>query len=81
MSVAAALTLLIRLYQILLRPVLGPNCRFHPVCSDYALEALRLHGARRGSVMATRRVLRCAPWCDGGLDPVPGTCPPGCGAR
>lgn len=50
---------------------LPPRCRFHPSCSQYALEALTLHGAGRGSWLAIRRVGRCHPWHDGGLDPVP----------
>ena len=50
---------------------LAPRCRFHPSCSQYALEALTLHGAGRGSWLAIRRVGRCHPWHDGGLDPVP----------
>ena len=58
-------------YQWTLRPVLGCNCRFYPSCSDYALEALRGHGAARGASLAARRVLRCNPWHPGGLDPVP----------
>lgn len=58
-------------YQWTLRPVLGCNCRFHPSCSDYALEALRGHGAARGAWFAAKRVLRCNPWHPGGYDPVP----------
>jgi uncharacterized protein len=50
---------------------LPPRCRFHPSCSQYALEALTVHGAARGSWLAVRRVGRCHPWHDGGLDPVP----------
>ncbi len=50
---------------------LPPRCRFHPSCSQYALEALSVHGAARGSWLAIRRVGRCHPWHDGGLDPVP----------
>jgi uncharacterized protein len=50
---------------------LPPRCRFHPSCSQYAIEALTLHGAGRGSWLALRRVTRCHPWHDGGLDPVP----------
>jgi len=50
---------------------LPPRCRFHPSCSQYALEALALHGAGRGSWLAVRRVGRCHPWHEGGLDPVP----------
>jgi len=66
-----ALRSAVRLYQFALRPVLGPNCRFTPSCSDYALEALTLHGALRGSALSLRRVLCCNPWCAGGHDPVP----------
>jgi putative membrane protein insertion efficiency factor len=62
----------VRAYQLALRPVLGNNCRFWPSCSDYALQAVRLHGAGRGSVLAARRILRCNPWNPGGVDPVPG---------
>ncbi|WP_207540644.1 membrane protein insertion efficiency factor YidD [Sabulicella rubraurantiaca] len=58
-------------YQWTVRPVIGCNCRFLPSCSDYALEAIAKHGALRGSVLSTRRILRCNPWHPGGLDPVP----------
>lgn len=50
---------------------LPPRCRFHPSCSQYALEALTVHGAARGTLLAVRRVGRCHPWHEGGLDPVP----------
>ena len=50
---------------------LPPRCRFHPSCSQYALEALSLHGAGRGTWLALRRVGRCQPWHEGGIDPVP----------
>jgi putative membrane protein insertion efficiency factor len=60
-------------YQWTLRPVLGCNCRFHPSCSEYALEALGTHGAIRGAWMSGRRILRCNPWHPGGYDPVPET--------
>jgi len=58
-------------YQWTLRPILGCNCRFHPSCSDYALEALTSHGAIRGTLMSAGRILRCNPWNPGGYDPVP----------
>jgi len=62
---------LIRIYQLCLSPVLGPNCRFVPTCSDYALAAIAVHGAVQGSLLATTRILRCNPWHPGGYDPVP----------
>ena len=71
----SVLRLLLRAYQILLSPMLGQNCRFYPTCSNYALEALRVHGAARGSVLAARRVCRCHPWNEGGVDPVPPATP------
>jgi uncharacterized protein len=58
-------------YRYWLSPWLGSACRFEPTCSRYALDALERHGAASGSYMAVRRVLRCHPWCHGGLDPVP----------
>ncbi len=63
----------VKTYQWTVRPLLGPNCRFHPSCSDYAVEALRTHGAWRGGGLAARRILRCNPWNAGGFDPVPKT--------
>ena len=69
------LALPLRGYRFFLSPWLGSACRFEPTCSRYALEALEQHGAVQGSYLAARRVLRCHPWCDGGLDPVPPTAP------
>ena len=69
--IARLLTLVIRAYQRLISPLLGPRCRFHPSCSHYAIEALQKHGALRGTWLATRRVSRCHPLNEGGYDPVP----------
>ena len=63
----------VRLYQYTLRGVIGSNCRFHPSCSDYAVEALANHGALRGGALAAWRILRCNPWSAAGEDPVPAT--------
>ncbi len=68
---ALLLLALVHLYQRLVRPLLPPSCRFHPSCSDYAAEAVRRHGAARGSVLAAVRICRCHPFNPGGVDPVP----------
>jgi len=63
---------LIKAYRLLLSPALGSSCRFEPTCSAYALQALQMHGAATGSYLMLKRLGRCHPWCEGGLDPVPG---------
>ncbi len=68
---SALLLAAIGLYRWLLSPLLGPTCRFHPSCSSYADEAIRRHGALRGSGLAARRIARCHPFHPGGFDPVP----------
>jgi uncharacterized protein len=68
---AWSLTLLVRGYQLVLSPMLGPRCRFYPSCSAYAVEAITTHGALRGTWLAGRRLLRCHPWNPGGVDHVP----------
>ena len=62
---------LVWLYRLLISPWLGNNCRYQPSCSQYALDALRLHGAFRGSWLAAKRIGRCHPWGGSGYDPVP----------
>jgi uncharacterized protein len=61
----------LRIYQVALSPLFGPACRFHPSCSEYAKESARTHGALLGLWYALRRLVRCHPFCAGGLDPVP----------
>lgn len=62
---------LIRLYQRVISPLLGPRCRFYPSCSQYTLEALAVHGLWRGLWLGARRIARCHPLNEGGFDPVP----------
>jgi len=62
---------MIGFYQAAVSPWLGPACRFTPSCSAYAEEAVRKHGAAKGSWLAAKRLLRCHPWGGGGFDPVP----------
>ncbi len=68
---SALLRALVRGYRYFLSPLLAPACRFHPSCSEYAEDALRLHGALRGGWLSARRLCRCGPWHPGGVDPVP----------
>ncbi|MDE7387950.1 MAG: membrane protein insertion efficiency factor YidD [Muribaculaceae bacterium] len=65
------LILLVRVYQAAISPLLPPACRYTPTCSQYAVEALRKHGALRGSWLALKRICRCHPWGGSGYDPVP----------
>ena len=62
---------IIRGYQLVLSPMLGSNCRFYPSCSHYAKEAIEKHGAIRGSWLGAKRISRCHPWHEGGIDLVP----------
>ena len=62
---------LIRGYQLGISPLLGAHCRFHPSCSQYALEAVSTHGSLRGGWLVLRRLARCHPFNAGGYDPVP----------
>ncbi|MBR3687648.1 MAG: membrane protein insertion efficiency factor YidD [Lentisphaeria bacterium] len=60
-----------RLYRRWISPLFPPCCRFTPTCSQYAIEAVRIHGILRGLALTSWRILRCNPWCRGGYDPVP----------
>ena len=64
----------IRAYRRWISPLTPPSCRFHPTCSSYGEEAILRHGILKGCLLAAWRILRCQPFCKGGLDPVP---PPG----
>ena len=65
------IAMMVRAYQFVLSPLLGPTCRFAPSCSEYFIDATRRYGALRGSWLGARRLLRCHPLHPGGLDPVP----------
>jgi len=67
----AVLLWLIGAYKLLLSPFFGQQCRFYPTCSSYAREAIEVHGALHGSWLALKRIMKCAPWHPGGVDPVP----------
>ncbi|SHK80180.1 hypothetical protein SAMN05443637_11293 [Pseudonocardia thermophila] len=70
-AVVTALVFLLRIYQVHVSPAFPPTCRFYPSCSQYAVEALQIHGVLRGVGLTTWRLLRCHPWHPGGADPVP----------
>ena len=69
---AYLLSLPVRAYRLVFSPWVGHNCRYHPTCSAYALEALERHGGLKGGGLALWRILRCNPWGGMGHDPVPG---------
>ena len=62
----------VKLYRLAVSPFLAPRCKYHPSCSQYAIEAVRMHGVARGTVLAGWRLLRCNPWSHGGFDPPEG---------
>jgi len=61
----------IKAYRLILSPWVGFHCRYHPTCSQYALEALQAHGGLKGGWLAVKRIARCNPWGQCGYDPVP----------
>jgi putative membrane protein insertion efficiency factor len=69
--IRAVLLALVTGYRWLVSPLLPAACRFYPSCSAYAAEALRRHGAARGTYLTVKRLARCHPLCEGGVDPVP----------
>ena len=62
---------LIKIYQLIISPIMGPKCRFTPTCSHYAAEALKKHGVFKGIWLSIKRISRCHPWGGQGYDPVP----------
>ncbi|HJD56310.1 MAG TPA: membrane protein insertion efficiency factor YidD [Rickettsia endosymbiont of Pyrocoelia pectoralis] len=65
------LLLIIRFYQYFISPLLGNNCRFHPTCSEYAKDAITIHGSIKGLLLTLKRLIKCQPFCDGGYDQIP----------
>ena len=61
----------IKIYQIIISPLLGPSCRFTPTCSQYAVEAIQKYGPFKGIWLSFKRIIRCHPWGGSGYDPVP----------
>ena len=61
----------IKIYQLVLSPLIGPSCRFNPTCSHYAIQAITKYGAIKGLFLALKRISRCHPWGESGNDPVP----------
>lgn len=70
---ARVLLVLIRGYQKVLSPLFGRNCRYYPTCSHYTYEAIQIHGALKGGWLGAKRIGRCHPFHEGGIDPVPGS--------
>ncbi len=65
------LLIIIKVYQLLISPILRGNCRFLPTCSEYAIESLKSHGLIKGSILTIKRIGRCHPWGGFGYDPIP----------
>lgn len=63
--------LLIKIYQLIISPWMGPSCRYTPTCSQYGLEAFKKYGPLKGGWLTIKRILRCNPWGGQGHDPVP----------
>lgn len=61
----------VKLYKMIISPLIPPSCRFSPTCSIYCIEALQKHGLLKGTFLTVKRILRCNPLCRGGYDPVP----------
>lgn len=78
---ARLLALPVKAYRLIFSPWVGHNCRYHPTCSAYALEALEKHGGITGAWLAARRIARCHPWGSLGYDPVPDSNKPQCSCK
>jgi len=65
------LLIIIKIYQLIISPVIGSNCRFLPTCSEYAMQSLKSHGLIKGIFLTIKRISRCHPWGSHGYDPIP----------
>jgi putative membrane protein insertion efficiency factor len=63
--------LLIRFYQLIISPMIGPKCRYTPTCSSYSLQAFKKYGVLKGFVLSIKRISKCHPWGGSGYDPLP----------
>ena len=70
-SIRYILVFLIKLYQLLISPILGQNCRYLPTCSEYSVQSIREHGVIKGITLSLKRISKCHPWGSHGYDPVP----------
>ncbi|MGO2234515.1 MAG: membrane protein insertion efficiency factor YidD [Marinomonas sp.] len=66
--------LIVKCYQFLISPLLGNNCRFYPSCSHYMIQAIERYGIFKGMYLGLKRLSKCHPWHEGGMDPVPSSC-------
>lgn len=73
-TVTRGMIALVRVYQVTISPFTRPRCRYQPTCSEYARQALSIHGFSKGLLLAIRRLARCHPFADGGVDLVPSCC-------
>ena len=71
MKMKKILLVTLGLYQKLLSPLMGPSCRFHPTCSEYAIEAIERFGVKKGVFLSIKRISKCHPWGGSGVDLVP----------
>ena len=69
-SITLIIVGIIKFYQFVISPVMGPSCRHYPTCSDYSIEALKTYGFFKGLFLSIKRILSCHPWGQGGFDPV-----------
>ena len=70
-SIIYLLVFIIKLYQLLISPIIGQNCRYLPTCSEYSVQSIKAHGVINGIILSLKRISKCHPWGSHGYDPVP----------